>query len=216
VTVDTGDMMLRLLVALLCGQAVGWFYARSSPLLSYSQTFVQSLALLTMVVTVVMMVVGESLARAFGLAAALAVVRFRTPVKDARDAVYLFFGVAIGMAAGAGAFGLATLATALIGFAAWWLDFTAFGTRVAAEGILRFRMEGGNEHRAAVADVLGRHCRSFSLTAARQAGSAGPEELVYDVDLRAAHAAEALVRDLTGLGAVSSVSLLPLARVGEG
>lgn len=215
-TIDAGDMGLRLLVSLLCGQAVGWVYARSSPLLSYSQTFVQSLALLTMVVTVVMMVVGDSLARAFGLAAALAVVRFRTPVKDARDAVFLFFGVAIGMASGSGSFLLAVLATLLIGGASWWLDFTAFGSRVAAEGILRFRMESGNDHRAAVSDVLRRHCRSFTLTAARQAGPTGPEELVYDVDLRVAEAADALVRDLTGLGPISGVSLLPLARVGEG
>ncbi|MCB9684366.1 MAG: DUF4956 domain-containing protein [Alphaproteobacteria bacterium] len=42
------------------------------------------------------------LARAFGLGAALAIVRFRTPVKDARDAVFLFLSVAIGMASGSG------------------------------------------------------------------------------------------------------------------
>ncbi len=214
--IDTSDVVLRLLVALLCGQAVGWLYARSSPLLSYSQTFVQSLALLTMVITVVMMVVGDSLARAFGLAAALAVVRFRTPVKDARDAVYLFFSVSVGMASGSGSFGLAVLATAAIGFAGWWLEYTSYGTRVAAEGILRFRLDGGPDVRAAVNEVLRRHCRSFQLTAARQAGPSGIEELVYDVDLRVAQAADQLVRDLTGVGQVSGVSLLPLARVGEG
>jgi len=127
--VTLADFLLRLLVAYLAGQAIGWFYGWSHGVLSYSQNLVQSLVLLSMVVCVIMGVVGDSLARAFGLAAALAIVRFRTPVKDSRDTTFLFLSVAVGMAAGAGQLSIALASTAIIGSVALFLHWTAFGTR---------------------------------------------------------------------------------------
>lgn len=208
-------LLFGLLVAWLCGQAIGWLYARSSGVLSYSQTFVQSLALLTMVVALITGVIGDSMARAFGMAGAMAVVRFRTPVKDARDAVFLFFAVAVGMAAGTGNAGFAAAATAVIGAAGLWQDWTAFGSRSLAEGMLRFKYAGTPEARAQVDAILQRHCRVYQLSAARVATPGGPEELVYDINLRSPAGADPLVRDLNATGTVSAISLLPLARAGE-
>lgn len=215
VEVSVADFLLRLLVAWLAGQAVGWFYSWSHGVLSYSQNFVQAQVLLSMVVCVVMCVVGDSLARAFGLGAALAIVRFRTPVKDARDTVFLFLSVAIGMAAGAGMVGIALTATAVVGITSMFLNWTAFGTRSSEEGVLRFHYAGGEGERSALDTMLRRHCRSFQLSAARVARLGGPEELVYDVNLRNLSAGAELVRDLIGVAGVSGVSLLPQARVGE-
>ena len=93
---------LRLLTALLAGMVVAFSYMRSHTTLTYSHSFIQALVLLSMVVSMIMMAVGDSLARAFGLGAALAIVRFRTPIKDARDTAFLFLAVAAGMAAGTG------------------------------------------------------------------------------------------------------------------
>lgn len=212
-TPGTGEFLLRLLVAWLSGQAIGWFYARSHGSLSYSQNFVQSLVLLAMVVCVVLSVVGDSLARAFGLAAALALVRFRTPVKDARDTAFLFLSVAVGMAAGAGQLGAAGIATVAVGAAASQLHYTGFGMRAKMEGLLRFRYQGDDAGRERILDILRRHCAAFELAAARSVGPQGPEELVYDVSLRTV--GDDLVRDLTATGLVSGVSLLPVARAGE-
>ncbi len=214
-TVSTSDFLLRLLVAWLAATAVGWFYSWSHGSLSYSQNFVQSIVLLGMVVTVIMSVVGDSLARAFGLAAALAIVRFRTPVKDARDAVFLFLAVAVGMAAGGGMLGIALSAAAVIGVVSMMLNWTAYGTRSGEEGVLRLHFMGDDRGREAVATAIRKHCRSFHLTAARQGRAGGPEELVYDVNLRNREAGDGLVRELTGTGGVSGVALLPIARVGE-
>lgn len=207
--------LLAMLVAWLCGQLIGWMYAWSSGVLSYSQTFVQSLALLTMIVTLISGVIGDSLAKAFGMAGAMAVVRFRTPVKDARDAVFLFLSVAVGMAIGTGNLLLGVLATIVIGLAGMSLDWSSYGSRSVAEGMLRFRFEGDPARREEVSEILKRHCRAFTLSAARVAAPGGPEELVYDVNLRNTKTAEVLVKDLTATGCVTSVSLLPLARAGE-
>ena len=210
-----GDFVLRLLVAGLCGQAIGWVYARSHGALSYSQNFVQALVLLAMVVAVIMGVVGDSLARAFGLAAALAIVRFRTPVKDARDTTFLFLSVATGMAAGAGQLAIAAFSTVVIGAMAQYLTSSSFGLRSAAEGMLRFRFTGNEDERALVAKVLGKHCIRFHLAAARSPGPDAPEELVYDVNLRKDEGGDSLMNELRALPAVSGVALLAQARAGE-
>jgi uncharacterized membrane protein YhiD involved in acid resistance len=171
--------------------------------------------MLSMIVCVIMGVVGDSLARAFGLAAALAIVRFRTPVKDARDTTFLFLSVAIGMAAGAGQLSIAMASTVIIGSAALWMHWTGFGTRSQAEGMLRFRFSGDDDIREQVIAIIKSHTRGFQLTAARVSGPGGPEELVYDVNLRRVSQGDKLVRELTATGAVTGVALLPQARVGE-
>jgi uncharacterized membrane protein YhiD involved in acid resistance len=214
-SVALSDFLLRLLTAWLCGQLVGWFYSSSHGVLSYSQNFVQSLVMLSMVICVIMSVVGDSLARAFGLAAALAIVRFRTPVKDARDTVFLFMSVAIGMAAGAGQMALAATSTIVIGSASVFLNWSAYGTRSKAEGLLRFRMDGAPELREAVQALLSQYTWTFELSAARQAGAGSARELVYDVNLRKNQAGDELVRALTELEGIDGVSLLPAARAGE-
>lgn len=213
--VTLSDFLLRLLVAYLAGQAIGWFYAWSHGVLSYSQNLVQSLVLLSMVVCVIMGVVGDSLARAFGLAAALAIVRFRTPIKDTRDTTFLFLSVAVGMAAGAGQLSIALASTAVIGMTALYLHWTAFGTRSAEQGMLRFQFLGGDQGRDEMAAILRKHCRTFELTASRLARVDGPEELVYDVNLRQEDKGDLLVRELVATGQIQGVSLLPAARIGE-
>ena len=213
--VGLGDFLLRLLVAFLGGQAIGWMYGRSHNTLSYSQNFVQSLVMLSMVVAVIMGVVGDSLARAFGLAAALAIVRFRTPVKDARDTTFLFLSVATGMAAGAGQLAIGATSALVIGMVAIYLKWTAFGSRSDFASVVRFRFHGDSDTRPTVDAVLREHCGAFQLSAARKSAADGPEELVYDVSLRDYGQGDAFVRDLAATGHVTGVALLPLARAGE-
>jgi anti-anti-sigma factor len=63
---------------------------------------------------VMMIIIGNSLARAFGIAGAAGIVRFRTPVDDPKDVTILFLLMGLGMATGLGAFAVAGLATAFL------------------------------------------------------------------------------------------------------
>jgi len=58
-----------------------------------------------------MIIIGNSVARAFGIAGAASIIRFRTPVEDARDITILFILMGLGMAAGLGALAVAGLGT---------------------------------------------------------------------------------------------------------
>lgn len=74
-------------------------------------TLEQAQVLLCVAGALMMIIIGTSLARAFGIAGAAAIIRFRTPVEDARDITVLFILMGLGMAAGLGGFAVAGLGT---------------------------------------------------------------------------------------------------------
>ena len=79
------------------------------------KSFTDTLIILCMLISVVMVVIGDSIARAFSLVGALSIIRFRTAIQDPRDIGFVFYALAVGMAVGAGSPTVAILATFLIG-----------------------------------------------------------------------------------------------------
>lgn len=82
----------------------------------------QAQTLLCVSGAMMMIIIGNSLARAFGIAGAAGIVRFRTPVDDPKDVTILFLLMGLGMAAGLGAFAVAGLGTAFLCLALIVLD----------------------------------------------------------------------------------------------
>ena len=102
----------RLAVAAAIGIALTAVHkhVRGGRTLGYSLARAQTLLCVAGALT--MILIDNSVARAFGIAGAASIVRFRTPVEDPTDATVLFLSMALGMASGVGAFGLAIAGTA--------------------------------------------------------------------------------------------------------
>ena len=79
------------------------------------KSFTDTLIILCMLISVVMVIIGDSIARAFSLVGALSIIRFRTAIQDPRDIAFVFYALAVGMAVGAGNPAVAILATFVIG-----------------------------------------------------------------------------------------------------
>ena len=113
--VGVRPMAGSLAVALICGVLLSWLYRRTYRGTAYSMTFDRALVTLTVITAIVIMVIGNNLARAFGLVGAMSIVRFRTAVKDAQDLVFIFFSLAVGLASGVGLYTLAVASTLFVG-----------------------------------------------------------------------------------------------------
>ena len=120
--------LLSLLLAFLLGQTIAWIYAWTHSGLSYARSFTQSLVLMTLVVSLVMLVIGDSIVTAFGLLGALALIRFRNVLKDTRDTVFVFMALVVGMAVGSQRFMIAILGTLALVLVVIYLNLTSFGT----------------------------------------------------------------------------------------
>ena len=106
--------LLKLVVAALIGIVVTTVhrrYHRDKPL---PRSLLQAQVLLCVAGALVMVIIGTSVARAFGVAGAAGIVRFRTPVEDPKDTTILFLLVGLGMACGVGLLEVAGIGTAFL------------------------------------------------------------------------------------------------------
>lgn len=208
VTPTLVSVVYHLALAFVLALPLAWIYARTHHGVSYSRSFVQSLVLLAMIVALVMTAVGDSVARAFGLFGALALIRFRTPIKDSRDTVFLFLSVAIGIAVGVHNTPLAVAGTALVLLVTVVLDAARFGERTAHEGVLRCSMPPTGDQDPQLRRVLRHYCRRFDLISLRGAAAADAVDACYHLQLLEPEAQAALVADLRAIPGVADVSLL--------
>jgi uncharacterized membrane protein YhiD involved in acid resistance len=201
-------ILLYLLVAFLLGQLLAWVYMWTHHGLSYSRSHVQSLVLLSLIVTIVMLAVGNNLARAFGLFGALALVRFRTPIKDTRDTAFLFMAVGVGIGVGSQNVLIAVVGTVLLCLIVLYLYWAGFGSKYAHDALLRFSMPAGAEQDSALRRILREHCRHFALVHMRATGPDSPVEFAYQVKLNEPESAAPLLGSIEGMQGVRSASLL--------
>jgi hypothetical protein len=107
---------------------VAFTYVRTRSSLRYDSSLVQTVIMLPVVVSAILIVVQNSLALAFSLAGIVTAVRFRNNLKDTRDAVYIFAAVGIGFAAGVGTLAISAFLSVffcVLELVLWKLDLTA-------------------------------------------------------------------------------------------
>ena len=123
---EPSDILWNLCLACFLGMVISQIYKSTHKGLSYSQSFMLTLVFVTLVVSMVMMIIGNNLARAFALVGALSIIRFRTVVKDTKDTAYIFWSLASGMATGTGSYFLAIAGNAILSLVAFILFKTNY------------------------------------------------------------------------------------------
>lgn len=123
---STLTVALAMLAAIMLSLPVAWVYILTRAKRGYQQSVVQSLLVLPLVVSGVVLLVKTSLALAFGLAGIVAAVRFRNTLDDSKDAVYIFLATGIGLAA-AVSVQIAAVISAMFNAAILILWYTDFG-----------------------------------------------------------------------------------------
>jgi hypothetical protein len=115
--------------ALLCSLPVSWVYMTVRSGSEYDQSLVNTIILLPMVVTAIVIIVQNSLALAFSLAGIAGAVRFRNSLKSSGDALFILLSVSIGLSAGIGAIELAAVVTLAMNYAFTILWISEYGER---------------------------------------------------------------------------------------
>ena len=208
-------VLLSLLLAFVLGQVIAWVYYITHSGLSYSRSYVQSLILITVVVSMVMSVIGNNIITAVGLMGALAIVRFRNVLKDTRDIAFIFCALVVGMAAGSHRYLTAILGATMLCLIALYLHFTDFGSHEPHNGFLRFSLRGplGADH--PIPRILSRFCGSFSLISVQDSGFGGPAEYAYQILIRNIAKNEELVAELEKVEGIENINLTMQERLLE-
>lgn len=129
--------LAKLVLAALVGLLVSTIHRPVSRERESSRSMEQAQTLLCVSGAMMMIIIGNSLARAFGIAGAASIIRFRTPVDDPKDVTILFLLMGLGMSTGLGALAVAGLGTAFLCITLLVLDQVARKTaRVMAVEIV--------------------------------------------------------------------------------
>lgn len=168
-----------------------------------------TLVLLTVLVCMTTLVIGDNTARAFGLVGALSIVRFRTVVEDTRDTAFVIFAVVVGMGVGAGYIGSALVSMPFVALAAWAFRPRESRPVAASNGVYTLTVRVGLNRPAdeLLAGPFGRHLTSSRLTAAATARQGAALDLTYAVRLAQPDRAAALVAELNSTEGVQSAEL---------
>ncbi len=186
---------------------IAWTYGATYQGLSYLREFQHTLVLAGIVATIVLLAIGNEIARGVGLVGALTLIRFRSTLKDPRDLAFAFSSLGVGVASGARAYPAAVLGTAVFVLAAFYVSWSSFGSRRPFDAVLRALVPADPDGQRPVLDLLQRHCAAFALVQLRAVGESRQEH-VYHLRLAEARDESALARALAGVTGVSEVQVL--------
>jgi uncharacterized membrane protein YhiD involved in acid resistance len=205
---STESVLINIALAFVLGFVVAVIYRITSHHKATNPTFMLTLAILSMVVALVMMVIGNSVARAFSLVGALSIIRFRTAVKDTRDIAYVFFALAAGMAAGIGNYRIAIYGVGLIVLLLVILDFIRFGSAPRGVYLLRFQLIPTDTDDESYKQVFARLLVSHRQLAIRTIRMGQFVEHSFLVRLKRGVTERALISQLSAIEGMERVVLL--------
>ena len=199
-----GVMLLSFVLCSVFAAVYRWTFEG----LSYSRTFVQTLVLGGMITCMMIMAIGNNLARGLGILGTLAIIRFRTPIREPRDMVFLFASLGVGIACGAHTFNVAIVGTVTLAVTILYLHWSPFASRRNYEGLLRFVVPSESRMEPQVTKVLEQCCSGFQLIAMREAVQGDALEYSYHVRLVDPSYQTDLVDELQQIPDLSDASLL--------
>lgn len=113
-SISLSSAIICLLVSTVLGSMFALFYFFTKKEVGYDRSFLSSIILLPIIVAVIIMLVSNDIVKAFSLGGVFVLVRFRTRIKDARDATFLFASIGVGFACGLDYYLFACLITVFI------------------------------------------------------------------------------------------------------
>jgi hypothetical protein len=202
-SISIWEVIANVLVATFCGSFISLFYSITHRRISYSVNFAKSMVMLSMITSFVMMVIGDNLARAFGMVGLISLIQFRTTMKGARDFMFIYFALAIGLATGVGLYAVSVVGTFFIGFIIWVVTEFKPASKITQVFTLQLMhdLPAGGEAMD-LEDTLTKFCLKFKLLNSK----AGMNEdqvftrLSYHLVFKTGENEYGLIRELHGLG----------------
>lgn len=159
----TSDVFLAMFVTTLLCFMLSHVYRETHRGTSYSQSFLTSLFIMGVATSVVMMIIGSNIARAFSLVGALSIIRFRTAVKDTRDTAFLFCAMIAGMGCGTQFYLPAIALTVFISVLILGLHYFDYGIKKKLEGIVRITFKDSKDVQARVEAELEQTFKGYDI-----------------------------------------------------
>ena len=191
----------------LC-MAVAYFYRETHRGLSYSVSFVHTMILMGVTVSIIMLIIGSNIARAFALVGALSIIRFRTAIKEPRDVAFIFMTMAIGMATGTGFYLAAIVFAIFVCAMVYFLQRFDVGSATAGEVLLKIHLPENLDYHTVFNEVFLEHLHDHSLISVETIRGGSLLELVYSIQFKGAADETAFLNALRAINGNNKVAIM--------
>jgi len=134
------NVLIIAILSFVLSALIGITYERTSRDTERPRFFIQALILISVPVATVMQAIGDSLAYGLGLLGALAIIRFRTTLRNPRNIVFMFSSIAVGVSTGVYGVSISVIGTVSFCVVAFLLDISHLGKRKHVVGNLQFQL----------------------------------------------------------------------------
>ncbi len=201
-------LIYTILLSFILSSLLAIIYQKTLAEKTYSKHYIQSIVLLSLISTVIIQSIGDSLARGVGFMAAMSIIRFRNNLKDPRDLLFLFASLAAGISCGAYAFDIAIIGTLGFIMAVTILYFTPLGPdkNKNLAGVLNFNLSTNPKEKKYLDKFMKDYCCDFSLINLKDAKN---ESLSYSyrINLKNDKSYEDFLRELRRLPSIKGINL---------
>jgi uncharacterized membrane protein YhiD involved in acid resistance len=207
--VSLKTILLTLIVSLVLGLATSWVYKKTFRGVSYTSSFVSSLVLLPLISSLVLLTIGSNIARAFGLIGTLAIIRFRTPVKDPKDLIYIFLSLAVGIISGTQNYHIALVGVPLVLLIMYVLEKFNYGSFSNTQYFFTFKIKKDNFRQEDIEALLNTNCKTHSLNSINSVYDEKETlRIVYKIVLLNKGSEKNILKELSSLSNIENISLV--------
>lgn len=183
-TISIGSSMLAIGAAVILGLIIGAVYMYICRRDGYGKNFIVGLVILPAVVAAVILLIGSNVARAFSMAGAFALVRFRSAPGNAKDIAVVFFAMASGLACGLGYVTFACAFVILMLVVLVVLNLLHFGDDRSGSKQLKLTVPENLNYSHVFDEVFEKYTTQSTLRRVRTTNMGTMYELTYSVSMK--------------------------------
>ena len=179
--IDFLSIIIIIFTSIVLGLILALTYIFTHRKESYSPSFTTTLILLSTVVSIIIVLVSNNIARAFSLAGIFALTRFRSEQQDTKDIAYVFTTIAIGLSTGLGYIAYGVLITLILCLLIIILDVSKFSMLGNKSKTLKIIIPEDLNFDNLFDDIFEKYCRSYQLNKSRTTDFGTLFELTYTI-----------------------------------
>ncbi len=183
-TLTFGSVMMNLLSALVLGLGISLVYMLTHRKEVYTSGFIVTLIMLPAIIAMIILLVGNNVARAFSLAGAFSLIRFRSAPGNAKDITYVFFTLGVGLACGMGYIAYGALFAVVLCLVMIILTKIRFGSRCANPMSLKIVIPESMEYDGIFDGVLNDYTNAHRLSKVKTTEFGSLFEITYEITMK--------------------------------
>jgi len=195
-TLTLVTMLEALGASLILGFIISLVYIRTHKEEGYSAGFTVTLIMLPAIISIIIMLIGNNVARAFSLAGAFSLIRFRSAPGDPKDIAYVFFTLAVGLACGMGYLVCGAIFAVVLCLLMILLQSLKFGKPKSLSMLLKIAIPEDLNFQGLFDDILERYTNSWSLKRVKTADFGTIFEVIYIIDLKSSDVQKQFIDEL--------------------